>query len=312
MMKKKGLVHAPTESSVLCTPEGMNKVEKKLLSIVFFVVILHIAAVLWLVVDGSKQPSWDKEAKRQIAVKSVIFSPITKEAHVSESQQVTLQRQQKQKPPPSPKQIAATAPKPAPIKQQAAAPAKVVKEPVEKVPKQKEVQKQNSPIKAKAAAPAPSPTPALIEAEVQNKKDFQEKQEQKNALLQRAKESIAKIPQPSEMIASARFSAAADLTAQQRDSAAAKGAVCLSPEGCYAAELAAALQRQLSLPEWGRVEVELTINRQGKVMKVTILKAESVKNRSYLEGALPKVTAAAFGTRFATADSHTFILTLTN
>ncbi len=57
--------------------------------------------------------------------------------------------------------------------------------------------------------------------------------------------------------------------------------------GSYQEELISHLHSSLNLPEYGDVSIELTLRSDGYVTKVVVLKAESVKNRKYLETHLP-------------------------
>jgi len=68
----------------------------------------------------------------------------------------------------------------------------------------------------------------------------------------------------------------------------------------------------LRLPDYGDVKVNLTLDRTGKVFKISVINAESVANRKYIEKALPEMSFPEFGTNFASAAEYTFAITLSN
>ena len=47
------------------------------------------------------------------------------------------------------------------------------------------------------------------------------------------------------------------------------------------------LHSSLNLPEFGEVTIQLTMKRDGTVARLVVLKAESKKNKAYLEQHLP-------------------------
>ena len=59
------------------------------------------------------------------------------------------------------------------------------------------------------------------------------------------------------------------------------------PEESYQNALLTYLHEALHLPEHGEVKMQLTIKEDGSLAKIVVLKAESVKNRGYLEKQLP-------------------------
>jgi outer membrane biosynthesis protein TonB len=60
-----------------------------------------------------------------------------------------------------------------------------------------------------------------------------------------------------------------------------------NPEESYQNNLLSYLYEALHLPEQGEVKMQLTIKEDGSLAKMVVLKAESVKNRNYLEKQLP-------------------------
>jgi outer membrane biosynthesis protein TonB len=289
--------------------------DKESKTIILSVLLLHLAAVGYMAIDGASQSAWNAPPRQRIAERSLVLTANQADIIASvTSTRVNTSLQQDISPPQLknlPAQNVKTAPaqaaavpkvaptaskKPTITPKQQPSPKKAIQKPLPE-------KKETPPLSSKASTP--------VKAESANKEKIQKQIDQKNALLARAKESIAKIPQTSDTMASERFLTQSNGTILQTPISNQEG-TSTQPESYYAQELASALQRQLSLPEWGRVELELTINRQGKIVTIKILHTESMKNRNYLEAALLKVSASPFGTRFAGVDAHTFLLTLTN
>ncbi len=80
-------------------------------------------------------------------------------------------------------------------------------------------------------------------------------------------------------------------------------------DSSYYSSLIRRLQDELHLPEHGEVKIALTLKRDGSVIKVQVIKAESEKNRLFLEKHLPKVTFPHFP---FDKQENTFILTFCN
>jgi|GEM_PF-2219879 len=69
-----------------------------------------------------------------------------------------------------------------------------------------------------------------------------------------------------------------------------------------------ALEESLHLPELGEIKVELTLKRDGSIVKLNFLKSESKKNKTYLEKNLPSLNFPPFDEAYLGKESHTFIL----
>jgi len=82
--------------------------------------------------------------------------------------------------------------------------------------------------------------------------------------------------------------------------------------GTYEQELAERLRLLLKLPEWGSVRVALTVTRDGSVVGLKILEAQSEINRLYVANHLGGQTLASFGKEYVGEAQHTFRLTLNN
>lgn len=80
----------------------------------------------------------------------------------------------------------------------------------------------------------------------------------------------------------------------------------------YEVELITRLKILFNLPEMGEVKVDLTLNRQGRVVKVEIKSFANAVNKKAVETHLPSMQFPAFGQAFVGETTHTFKLTLTN
>ncbi|WP_213106525.1 energy transducer TonB [Candidatus Protochlamydia amoebophila] len=83
-------------------------------------------------------------------------------------------------------------------------------------------------------------------------------------------------------------------------------------DSSYRDEIAQRLKLFLKLPDYGSVQVKLTIDRTGKITQISIVKSESSKNQQYIEKNLPTIYFPAFGTRFEGLSQYTFLVTLNN
>ncbi len=81
-------------------------------------------------------------------------------------------------------------------------------------------------------------------------------------------------------------------------------------EKTYIDDLITRLHLALRLPENGVVRLELTLKRDGAIAKITILSANSPKNRTYVTKTMSGIGFPPFGTHFRGAKEHTFSLCL--
>jgi hypothetical protein len=63
-----------------------------------------------------------------------------------------------------------------------------------------------------------------------------------------------------------------------------------SDSGDYSGSLVGYLKQVLNLPEYGDVKIQLTVKEDGSFVNLVVLKAESEKNRKYLETSLPHLS----------------------
>lgn len=85
-----------------------------------------------------------------------------------------------------------------------------------------------------------------------------------------------------------------------------------SGERSYYDELASRLQLALRLPEYGEVNIKLTLEHSGTFLNVTVVNAKSSVNRKYIEQTVPTLKFPAFGDHFDTKSSYTFLISLSN
>jgi len=79
-------------------------------------------------------------------------------------------------------------------------------------------------------------------------------------------------------------------------------------ETSYLSLLVQSLRETLELPEDGRVRVQVTVLKSGRVEKVQVLYAESENNKCYLERELIHMTLPPFSDELAGKMQHTFTL----
>lgn len=80
----------------------------------------------------------------------------------------------------------------------------------------------------------------------------------------------------------------------------------------YESELIGALYNQLHLPEFGEVKMKLTLQNNGTFVKMQVIRAQSLRNRRYLEEELPKLRMPRFIGALTNKKEETFILTFCN
>lgn len=137
-------------------------------------------------------------------------------------------------------------------------------------------------------------------------------------LLKKAKESINKIQNATSQNAQSpggqvSLGAPKVLGGLQSDAFASSGNVSgKSQPATYHEELMHRLRSQLHMPEYGNVDIELTLSRSGKVLSFKILRDENRNNRQYIEKAIPPLSFPPFGHYFNGETQHAFVITLSN
>jgi len=83
-------------------------------------------------------------------------------------------------------------------------------------------------------------------------------------------------------------------------------------ESRYQDRLVTQLESSLRLPEYGTVQLKLTLKRSGEVMNVQVIKSENSKNQAYIERTLSTLSFSPFGNEFEGLSTYTFTITLRN
>lgn len=123
-------------------------------------------------------------------------------------------------------------------------------------------------------------------------------------LLQQLEESLAKIEQAPEVTRSpTKYSVS--LPALKIDQFA-------SEDGKYETKLVSFLRSQLTLPEVGEVEMKLTLQNNGVLVTMEVIRAESSKNTEYLKVRLPTLHLPHFMGALAKIQEETFVITFSN
>jgi len=100
-------------------------------------------------------------------------------------------------------------------------------------------------------------------------------------LIEELEETVAKIDEKSKKVySSPKLDVPRLMTPPQMES-------FFAGEPSYEESLVAYLHQSLNLPEYGEVKIQLALYKDGTVAKLTVLKAESLKNKTYLEKNLP-------------------------
>jgi hypothetical protein len=132
------------------------------------------------------------------------------------------------------------------------------------------------------------------------------------SLLRELEESIAKIEEKEDKQTKAKKTKAAALTPLVLQIDVPEHAQSTQMDEDYIAALTEKLHASLHLPDFGEVKIELTLNQEGTVAKLKVLKAESQQNRKYLETELPRLRFPLFSGCYAKQTAHTFTLTFCN
>jgi outer membrane biosynthesis protein TonB len=85
-----------------------------------------------------------------------------------------------------------------------------------------------------------------------------------------------------------------------------------SLEDNYASTLSSYLERNLHLPDFGEVKIELTLKEDGTVEKIRVLASESEQNKKRIEKDLPNLRFPRPPSTKKESDSKTFILVFCN
>lgn len=252
------------------------------------VVILHVVLLATLMVSfqTKKMPA---KAPSRVSVQTIQLTPRNEQVKQSPAFVPIAEKIQET---PELKPVKMPEPEVRPKKEAPPKTAKVSKEKKKDTPAKAP---KNPPAKkepAKKVAPPPK-TPAI--------------DPKKQALLAKAQASMSKIQSPTltkkpmpAVPQADRLLAYVDKVARDE----------VDPDDEYQQALKQVLKLMLTLPEPGRVIVDLTLDRTGKVKKVSFSEGGGSVNRKYLEKMLPTLQLPAFGVFFKGVEAKTFRLEL--
>lgn len=177
-----------------------------------------------------------------------------------------------------------------------------------------ESRKAATPDKKPATPPNDKPTQSHQDAKV--KAEQEALQEQQRKLIAAAQESMAKMEKGRANLNTVKSNltvvAPVAIKNLQIEALPDDSNSMTVGEKSYRDELAARLKLLLKLPEHGDVQLKLTLDRNGKVLKVTVTKSLSPLNRSYIEKNLPTLKFPSFGKHFDNKPDYTFNIQLSN
>lgn len=136
------------------------------------------------------------------------------------------------------------------------------------------------------------------------------KAQKRKELLAQAQEKMGQLQVMSEVKVNSLGSAKA-LPVMATDNVSASAATLsqTGPAG-YREALASRLQSRLQLPEFGTVEIRLTLTSSGAVAKLEIVHADSSLNRQYIEQAIAGMSFQPFDASFDGLQQYTFHIQL--
>lgn len=190
------------------------------------------------------------------------------------------------------------------------------KSPLPQKQTQEAVKKELPPVSVKKQAPKPiaqvKKQPAIADKQLgQTKKPPKENRAKiSDSLLKELEESIAKIETKSDKT-TVRSKAIVPITLQI-DTITEEDVFSDVSASSYTDALVDHLHRFLTLPEYGEVKIQLSLRQDGTVAKMDLLRAQSEKNRQYLESNLPRLKFPRFEGAYAKKKESTFILTFCN
>lgn len=171
-------------------------------------------------------------------------------------------------------------------------------------PKASNVQKPLKPHppkeKASATKPMPSSTPPPTTIRSQLLKKAQEHLKEAKASNQALPPSQTHVEAP-KLIGSLQSDTVASLASSSSD----------APTS-YEDQLVLRLKTLLKLPEYGNVDIELTLASSGKLLDFKIIRDGSKINRAYVEKAIKGASFPPFGKQLGSRLKHTFAITLCN
>ena len=201
-------------------------------------------------------------------------------------------------------------------------PSKQISNPAKVVSQQpKSVKPKPVPSKPKKEIAVP-PKPRKVTVPTKNQKEplapapqKKEPNEKQKALLSKAKENLSKVGQAqsfsNESLAAIDKPLPKQLDQLKSESILQSQVSSQDQESTYIDEISSFIKNMLKLPEYGAVKIKLTLNKEGRVLKVETLQTESAINKAYIEKKIPTLLFPSFSKKFQ-IEQKTFIITLKN
>lgn len=291
--------------------ESMNALRRDPLqsTVLFAIVAIHLIFVLIILI--APPFAFRKKPHKPLIVKTVTLkTPPAKIASVEKKSSVSRVNASA---PPAVKAAPPVAPAPQKTVAQAPTPQS------SPAPAAKKVEKKS--------APAPKKEPAIADKTLSKQKSKPTPQAKtppappprakiSDSLIRELEESIAKIENKSDKGTASRKTSMSSKAAiapivLQIDMADASH-YAEAGDGDYVDLLVSHLHQHLSLPDYGEVKIQLSLQQDGTVGKIVVLKTESEKNKKYLESNLPRLRFPRFEGSYAKKKESTFILTFCN
>jgi hypothetical protein len=200
-------------------------------------------------------------------------------------------------------------------------PEKSISRPHEKSLPSKQEAKKTAPSKPKTAS-SPKKEPSITEKKMNKgkksapstKPERQNKQEISQKLIEELEESIAKLEeQPSKAPMAKKTLPRHSLEKLQVDPTENHANLGSSPiPGDYQQILIEYLHQSLNLPDFGEVKIQITLKNDGTLVNLVVIKAESDKNRKYLEKNLPHLKFPPLEGQASNLKQQTYIVTFCN
>lgn len=269
------------------------------------VCIVHLSFLLLMI--ASPNTLKINKQKKQLVIKTLNAHPVEKKGPRTSVAANTPA-------PPTPRTPTPTQPKKTPPPPSSQPSPDPKKQPEQTAPKKTPpIAEKKAP--AKQRPPILDKKPAPKKAKVQPPKSVEPEQSIPQELLDELEESIAKIDQKRDNLYRKKNTGASTGVPHRLEKDLAIDIPQLQTgdgEGEYQEALVSYLHQSLNLPEFGEVKIQLTLNRDGTVVKLVVLKTESEKNKKHLEAALPLLKFPPLGGLYSKKQQQTFVLTFCN
>lgn len=252
----------------------------------------HLGIWCWAMKQPRSETLVSRQMVERVHLRTHVLSLSTQAQEVSPLREQLLTRQEPvvMTEPPLPLNPAPSPPKPTPpkpiqkVKKKTTSP---TKKPKQAPLLQKTEPSSPTPPKKKHSPPSPPRDPE----EEKNRAAEQALLSSAAATLSQLETIVAKEAPSPKTISSSLPQTIGDLKSQQAS---------MEASANYISQVAWKLKKTLRFPEYGSVRVEITISKEGRVERVSVLASENTKNRAYVEATIPNLS-------FALNPNHTAI-----